>query len=141
MTTGCSSKKAPAPEAQRDIEFFDAGSFDRNLSSALRAELPLVTVSFPAAITLNSIPKRMDVWLSKTEEYGGKVTLVPVEDNGKGILSEALSFMVAIYDYMKDVAIYSPVEGYDAFIYYQKGNGIVTKLTFEKQQEPQPEKQ
>lgn len=130
--TACVNKQTPLPEAKAadEVAFFDSGSFDKSLSAALRTDSPDVTVIFPAAITLNSIPRRMDHWLSKVEEYEGKVNLVPVQDDGKGIFSEALSFMVTIYDYLKDIAIYSPVEDYDAFIYYRQGNGIVDKIVF-----------
>lgn len=136
---GCASKKAVQTDAVAEIQFFDSFSFDRKLSSSLRADLPEVTIVFPAAITLNSVPERLDIWLSKVEEYGGTVELVPVDDTGKGILSEILSFMVAVYDYIKDKAIYSPVEDYNAQIHYLKTTGIVTKVLFVRKPVPMEE--
>ncbi|MGL1863356.1 MAG: hypothetical protein OCC46_12600 [Pseudodesulfovibrio sp.] len=132
LTTGCTPKQPPMPEAQNQVEFFDSESFDRHLSSALKADLSEVTVLFPAVITLNSIPERLDHWFSKVEEYGGKVKLVPVSDTDKGIISEMLSLLVAAYDYLKDKAIYFPVKEYNAFIYYEKNTGIVIKVVFER---------
>ncbi len=120
------------PEAKTPVEFFDAASFDRHLSSALKADLPEVTVLFPAAITLNSIPERLEKWFSKVEEYGGEVKLIPISDTGKGLISEVLSLFVSIYDYLKDKAIYFPAKEYDVLIYYKKNSGIITKVVFER---------
>lgn len=140
LTVGCTPKEVPLPEAKSQVEFFDAASFDRHLSSALKADLPEVTVIFPAAITLNSIPERLDKWFSKVEEYGGEVKLIPVSDTDKGIISEMLSLLVSVYDYLKDKAIYFPVKEYDAFIYYKKNTGIITKVVFERKPAEELEK-
>jgi len=132
LAIGCTPKTVPLPEAKSEVQFFDASSFDRHLSSALKADLPEVTVLFPAAITLNSIPERLDKWLSKVEEYRGDVKLVPVSDTGKGIISEILSLFVSAYDYLKDKAIYFPVKEYNVSIYYKRSSGIVIKVVFER---------
>lgn len=132
LSAGCASKKIPMPEAQSQVEFFDSESFDRQLSSSLKADLAEVTILFPAAITLNSVPQRLDHWFSKVEEYGGSVKLIPVSDTDKGIISEILSLLVSVYDYLKDKAIYHPVKEYNAFIFYKKNTGIVTKVVFER---------
>lgn len=129
--TGCTPKPIPEREPKSVVEFFDSASFDRNLSSSLKAGFPSVTVVFPASITINSLPKRLDHWLSKVEEYGGEVHLIPVSDTDKGILSEIISLFMAVYDYLKDKAIYSPVKNYNADIYYKKNTGFVTKVMFE----------
>ncbi|WP_319581696.1 hypothetical protein [uncultured Pseudodesulfovibrio sp.] len=137
LTSACAPKKAPAViEPQDRVEFFDSDSFDRKLSACLSQDYPEVTLVFPAAITLNSIPKRLDHWFSKVEEFGGSVKLIPVTQD-KGIFSEVLSMLVAAYDYLKDIAIYSPVADYNALVYYQKGNGIIDKVVFEKKEQPQ----
>jgi hypothetical protein len=131
---GCYAKQAHMSEAQSSIDFFDSASFDRQLSLALRADFPSVTVNFPAVTTLNSIPQRLDHWFSKVEEYDGDVKLIPVSETGKGIVSEILSLLTKVYDYLKDKAIYSPVKDYNAFIYYKESNGIITKVVFERKQ-------
>lgn len=140
ILAGCTPKEVPLPEAQNSVEFFDSESFDRQLSSALKADLEEVTVLFPAAITLNSIPTRLDHWFSKVEEYRGTVKLVPVSDTDKGIISEMLSLLVAAYDYLRDKAIYYPVKEYNAFIYYERNTGIVIKVLFERKPAAEIEK-
>ncbi|MGE4424373.1 MAG: hypothetical protein AB7D39_18885 [Pseudodesulfovibrio sp.] len=137
LTGGCAPKKTPAViQPQDQVEFFDSESFDKKLSASLAAGYPEVTLAFPAAITLNSIPKRLDQWFSKVEEYGGSVKLVPVSQD-KGVFSEVLSLLVAAYDYLKDIAIYSPVKDYNALVYYQKGNGIIDKVIFARKEQTQ----
>lgn len=132
LAVGCTPKQVPLPDAQPKVEFFDSDSFDRQLSSSLKANFPEVTIVFPAAITLNSIPTRLDKWFSKVEEYGGDVKLVPVSSTGKGIVSEMLSLLVSAYEYIKDKVIYYPAKEYNAFVYYEENIGLVTEVVFER---------
>ncbi|EGB16115.1 hypothetical protein DND132_2912 [Pseudodesulfovibrio mercurii] len=137
LLAACAPKKHPAViEPLEQVEFFDSASFDKQLSASLAGDYPAVTLVFPAAITLNSIPKRLDNWFSKVAEYGGSVKLVPVSQD-KGVFSEVLSMLVAAYDYLKDIALYSPVEDYNALVFYQKGNGIIDKVVFERKEQTQ----
>ncbi|MGE4298015.1 MAG: hypothetical protein AB7E47_08305 [Desulfovibrionaceae bacterium] len=130
---GCATNGAnqlQTKEAASEVSFFDSFSFDRQLSNSLRAGFPQVSVVFPATITINSIPPRLEKWLSVVEQGGGKVTLVPVRDGEKGILSEVLSLFVKVIDYIKEKAIYSPATGYDLELHYKQGSGIVLQALF-----------
>lgn len=140
FSAGCSTKSAALPDPQPSVDFFNSDTFDRQLSSGLKADLPEVNVMFPAAITLNSIPKRLDIWLTKIEEGEGKVQLIPLTDGDKGIFTEVLSMMTTAYEYADNKALYGPVEEYNAFIYYKKTTGIVEKIAFERKETAEPAK-
>lgn len=140
LTAGCSTKSAALPDPQPTVDFFNSDTFDRQLSSGLKADLSEVNVIFPAAITLNSIPKRLDIWLSKVEEAEGKVQLIPLSEGDKGIFTEVLSMMTTAYEYADNKALYGPVEEYNAFIYYKKTTGIVEKIAFERKETAEPAK-
>lgn len=135
FASGCSSKQAaPADAAPADapasLSFFDSFTFDRQLSSSLRADLPEVEVVFPAAVTINSIPPRLEKWLSMVDQTGGKVQLVPEATEGKGFVSEIISLFVKVAEYIKEKTIYGPIENYDAQLHYKQGSGIMTRTVF-----------
>ena len=57
----------------QDIEFIDSRTFDTQVQRAMGVQHPRITVTFPAAITLNSIPERLDKWLYAVQDSGGAV--------------------------------------------------------------------
>lgn len=123
-----------------DIQFFDSGSFDRKLSLALRKSPETITATFPAAVTTNNIPNRLDKWFFMVEKNEGAVKLEPesgpktdTEEGGftkRGLIGEAISLVVGAYNFIKEKAIYSPVKDYDAVVYYKPGTGTITKVVF-----------
>lgn len=117
---------------QPNVEFFDSGSFDRKLSNALNADPPTVTVTFPAPITVNGIPERLDKWLAMVEKYGGTVELKPEDDGTRGLISEIISLIVGIYEAIKEKMIYEPVGDYNATVFYKKGEGTITRVVFDR---------
>lgn len=121
---------AEGAPALAEVQFLDSGSFDRKLSSSLAAKQPLVTVVFPASITLNNIPERMDKWLAKVEKFGGKVEIQPEPVAGRGIISEIFSLFIKAYDAIEEAVIYAPAKNYDVMLYYRAQTGLVTRLCF-----------
>ena len=113
------------------IDFFDSGAFDRKLSGALRKDLPEVRVKFPAKVTVNSIPKRMDKWLASVEKYGGTVELkVDEEYSTRGIFGVVIDLILGAYELAREKILYGPSENYNATVYYMKGDGTITKVVF-----------
>ena len=143
--SGCcgSGRYVPAPgeEVPAQLEFYDSLTFDRKLSRAMGVAHPEVTVTFPAAITLNDIPERIDKWFAAVEESGGRVQAAPEADDERGILEEMFTFFVRLYEHVAGVCVYAPAKGYDALILYEKPTGIITRVLFLRRAEPDAESQ
>jgi len=139
------SKAVKADQGVPEIEFFDSGSFDRKLSVSLRKAPQTIMAKFPATVTTNNIPERLDKWFFMVEKYEGAVRLEPEKGElaERGILEEAISLVIGAYNFMKEKAIYSPVKDYDAVVYYKPGTGTITKVVFTRrpaETEPEPKR-
>lgn len=134
LLSGCCSSGRYVPQPGEDVpdslEFFDSFSFDRKLSRSLGMDYARVEVTFPAAITLNNIPERMDKWLAAVEESGGRVQVAPESYDERGILEEIFTFFVRAYEHLAGVCLYARAENYDALLLYEKPTGIVTCILF-----------
>lgn len=129
----CSSSK-PAPQTglidgPQEVVFFDSDSFDRRFAATLEEEPELVTMIFPAAITTNEIPERLDKWLLMVEEKGGQVELRPVQAQ-RGFIKDALTLAKNTYNSYKNRALYRPIQYYNATVYYEMGTGKIARIEF-----------
>lgn len=139
LLAACAGKQAAeVAAAQQEVQFLDTGGFDRKLSSALSANQPEVTVSFPAAITLNSIPERLDKWFSKVEKFGGTVDIQAEPEPGRSIISEIFGLFIKAYDAIEEAVIYSPAKNYNVMIYYKAQTGLVTRVCFTRKTPGEP---
>lgn len=117
--------------ASEKIEFFDAGTFDRKLSSALRQNPPEVTIDFIADANVNDMPERMDKWFAAVEKGEGVIDVqVDPAYRTRGIISEVMALIIGAYEFVKDKLIYSPAQNYNATVYYIPGTGEITKVIF-----------
>ena len=136
ILASCSGAKKTADDnalsrnVSDNVEYFDSMSFDRNLSISLKSDLPEVTVTFPLDVNIYRIPDRIDKWFYMIGTYEGTVKPEAEGDGTRDLFSGGISLAVKAYDMIKEKIIYSPVEHYDAKIYYQKESGTVTKVVF-----------
>jgi hypothetical protein len=114
------------------IEFYDLNKFDRELSGALRGKAERVTVMFPAAVSLNAIPERLNRWLSEIESKGGQVVVIREGDDSasRGIISEVIGLIVTAVRYARDAVIFGPAADYNAEVHYDPITGNVTRVVF-----------
>ncbi len=121
----------PAKPVKTDLDFFDTSSFDKKLSAALGSNAAEVKLSFPAPVTVNKVPKRVDVWLAHVEKAGGQVELEAEKSPTKrGVESIVLTLAIGAYDMYKKAQLYAPSENYNVNIYYLKGSGAISKMLF-----------
>ena len=139
LVIGGFSAPARADETQKDeapiIEFFDSSSFDRHLSKALKKTPPMVKVIFPVSFTVNDIPERLDKWFNQVEEYGGTVKL-EAEDTPetRGVVGAIIDLIIGAYQLAKDRILYGPAKNYNAVIYYEKKEGHITRVIFNRKE-------
>ena len=139
LVLGCAPKNpAEGASVLAELNFLDSFSFDRKLSASLGAGQQLVEVFFPATITLNNIPERMDKWLSKVEKFGGTVEIQAEQEQARGFVSEILGFFVKLYEMAEEGIIYAPAKNYNVLIHYKASTGIITRMSFLRKPAPAP---
>jgi len=137
----CATKNpAEGAAVQKEVQFLDSFSFDRKLSASLGAKQPQVEVLFPATITLNNIPERMDKWLSKVEKFGGTVEIQAEPEPGRGLITEIFSLFVKAYEAAEEALIYGSAKEYNVVIHYRAATGIITRVCFVRKAAPAPAK-
>jgi hypothetical protein len=131
-------ENTPENPAETEVQFLDSASFDTRLSSALSRSAPSVTVEFPAAVSINDIPERLDKWLFMVEENSGKVSLEAAEEEEayaqRGLITEIITLAVGGYSLMKEAACYKPATDYNVAVYYEKAYGTIKKVVFTRKQ-------
>lgn len=118
-----------------EINFFDSSSYDFKLSSAMKNSQQQVITHFVSPVDINNIPKRLDKWFCSVEEFGGRIELEAEGPKPKGLVSELISLAVGTYDMIKEKNTYKPANKYNAKIYYNSSNGIISRIVFEKKSE------
>lgn len=131
LLSACAPQNPAAGTApQKDVQFMDTTGFDYRLSASLEAKQEQVDVTFPAVITLNNIPERMDKWLSKVEKFGGKVEIQAEPEPGRGLITEIFSIFIKAFEAAEERLIYAPAKDYNVLVSYKATTGIITKMAF-----------
>jgi len=141
LLASCAPKNpAAGTQAQKQVQFMDTTGFDYKLSASLEAKQEQVEVLFPAVITLNNIPERMDKWLSKVEKFGGKVEIQAEPEPGRGLITEIFSIFIKVFEAAEEKLIYAPAKDYNVLISYKAKTGIITRMTFTRKDGTEPAK-
>jgi hypothetical protein len=122
--------QAPAPA---QVTFFDSKIFDGSLSRELGREADTVEVTINGKVSLNSIPQRMDQWLSTVGE-NGELTLKQAEPQLKPKFVLALAPMVfTMLKQFNSERTYEPAKKYNATVQYvvdRNGESTIEKIVF-----------
>jgi len=124
----------PAPsDKSAQLAFLDLSGFDADLSQSMREENREVVVKVPGRFSLNEIPDRMDKWLSRIKESGGKVQAEEIPKDGmqtRGIVGALIDIVVAVYSAAQEHALYAPAENYNVVLRYDAETGKVREAVF-----------
>ena len=126
----------PTPSFQEvasdSLSYINSGSFDKRLSKTLAEDPDTVTVTFPVSFDTDSIPERIDNWLTMVEDHDGIVDLKPEVPKvvTRGLIGEAMSLVTSTYGSIKKKRQYRHVKNYDVIVYYEAESGEVTRLVF-----------
>ena len=126
---------AGSSSSEKTVDFFDAYTFDKQLSADLRQEPSTVDVYLKAPASINDIPERLGKWLAMVEQYGGAVEARDETDQQtRGLITGGLSLVVGavtgLYQTIRDRALYGPVKRYNATVFYQGSDGRMTRIEF-----------
>ena len=126
----------PTPSFQQaasdSISYINSGSFDKRLSKILAEDPDTVTVTFPVPFDTDTIPERIDNWLTMVEDHDGIVDLKPEVPKvaQRGLIGEAMSLVASTYGSIKKKRQYRHVKDYDALVYYEAKSGEITRIVF-----------
>ncbi|MES2322581.1 MAG: hypothetical protein V4633_10000 [Pseudomonadota bacterium] len=129
--------KEAAPPAS--VTFLDSKLFDNMLSKELGANKETVEVTITGKMSLNSIPARVDTWITAVGE-NGELTLRPQDPALKPKF--ILGLIPIVYSFIKQQNIertFEPAKKYNASIIYhvdRNGESLIDKIVFVRKKEP-----
>lgn len=119
------------------VMFIDSRIFDVELFKYLDAGKDSVEIRIAGHIALSDIPPRLDRWISKSAEGGGKVEILPMPATRMfifSLISMAFSSM-GIWEKFREESAYEKAKKYDVKIFYKKdstGDMIIEKIVMSK---------
>ncbi|MFY9258978.1 MAG: hypothetical protein WAO71_00560 [Gallionella sp.] len=119
------------------LTFIDSRIFDVELFKHLDAGKESVEINISGHISLSSIPPRLDRWISKAAEGGGKVEIVAQPATRLfifSLISMAFSSM-GIWEKFREESAYEKAKKYDVKIFYKKdsaGDTLIEKIVMNK---------
>jgi len=124
---------APPPGA---LTFLDSTIFDNMLSRELNRGNDEVEVAISGRMSLNSIPPRVDKWITAVAEKG-EVTLLPVDASLKPKF--VLALLPVVYSFLKQAhseRAMSAAGDYNASVVYHidkaSGESVIDRIVFIK---------
>ena len=134
-TAAVDQPAAGGAPTEKSVDFFDAYSFDKRLSSNLKEGPSTVDVYLRAPATVNAIPERLGKWLTMVDKYGGTVEARNESDAQlRGVATSGASLVVGavvgLYQAIRSRALYSPVKAYNAIVFYNGSDGVMTRIEF-----------
>lgn len=128
FASGCASSPPPAGE-ELALVFLDSQVFDRRLQTRMREGRHGIVVDFPAQVTTNDLPERLDAWLAAVDRQGGSVETIPSATSRGGEVV-AIELGIAAARRLHQSRRYGPAKGYDARVFYDPDTGEVARVEF-----------
>ena len=129
-------------QSNPNLNFIDIAKFDRDMAASLADKYEAVEVKFYEKVSPNSMPERLQNWLSSVEKTGGRVDVYrpagePVSKDPFSLISLASTLFSAL----KSKAMvpfdknYDSAKGRNAIIQLERnkdGNVVVSSISFVK---------
>lgn len=128
--------KEAAPPAS--VTFLDSKLFDNMLSKELGANKDIVEVTITGKMSLNSIPPRVDTWITAVGE-NGELTLKPQDPTLRPKF--IIGLIPIVYSFIKQQNFertFDPAKKYNASIIYhvdRNGESLIDKIVFVRKKE------
>lgn len=133
------NSQPPAVKVEK-VTFIDSRIFDVELFKHLDAGKENVEINISGHVSLSSIPPRLDRWISKAAEGGGKVELVQQPATRLfifSLISMAFSSM-GIWEKFREESAYEKAKKYDVKILYKKdstGDNLIEKIVLNRRKD------
>ena len=100
------------------VHFLNSKLFDESLSELFSKKEKQVVVEFSTPVTTAELPERIDQWLYAVKDGGGQIKVEQDPDRvSRGVVTEIISVVVGIYEYVSEKVTFSNAEEYDAKVY------------------------
>ncbi len=127
------AQPSAAPDSTAPLTFMDSKLFDGRLSKELATGKDTVEVEISGKVSLNSLPSRIDKWITVVGEHG-QLEVKPADSAPKtrsffGIASTIYSFIESV----RSEAVFEPATQYNAVIYFRKdagGDSLIDRIIF-----------
>lgn len=127
-------RESMAQESAASLTFMDSKLFDGRLSKELASGKRTVEVEISGRVSLNSLPSRIDKWITVVGEHGNlevKPSEVQKSRSFFGIVSTVYSFVESV----RAESVFEPATQYNAIVYFRKdpsGDSLIERIIFTK---------
>jgi len=145
LFTGCSTTNVSLLESgvsKPNLDFIDIAKFDRDMTASLADKYDAVEVKFYEKVSPNSMPERLQNWLSSVEKTGGRVDVYrPAGELASKDPFSLISLASTLFSALKSKATipfdknYDSAKGRNAIIQLERnkdGNVVVSSISFVK---------
>lgn len=116
-----------------EMTYLNSHVFDQGIASNMNVENRTIHVNFPVRFTLNSVPDRIDKWLSKIVDNDGKVEIEAKKESDSNTrsfttIASLVRLAVSVYDKATEGDLYEASERYNGKITYDPTSGEIIEI-------------
>ncbi|MCK9283461.1 MAG: hypothetical protein M0P39_04170 [Rhodocyclaceae bacterium] len=124
-------------QSRANLRFFDSKLFDGKLSEELDGNSNTVVVNVPGRISLNSIPPRIDKWITAVGEQGAVEIKLLEQPAGRtrSLFGLIPDMVVSAIRNWREERMIEPARRYNAVVYYRldaSGEPLIEKIVFNR---------
>ena len=142
LITGCVNQpvQSESPKNQTsakpstvELTYLNSNVFDQGVASNMNESSRTIHVKFPVRFTLNSIPERIDKWLTEIVDSDGSVEVEAIDKSDSkyrslSTLTSFVSFAMSIYTQATRGNMYEASEKYNGRIIYESETGEIHEI-------------
>ena len=116
-----------------ELTYLNSNIFDQAVASNMKTRNRTIRVKFPDRFSLNTIPERIDNWLTEIVKHDGEVELEPLEksyseDRSLSLVESLVKIGVTVYTYATKENIYKHSKYYNGKIIYEPDTGEILEI-------------
>jgi hypothetical protein len=116
-----------------ELTYLNSNIFDQAVASNMKDRNRTIRVKFPDRFSLNTIPERIDNWLTEIVKHDGAVELEAFEnsyseDRSLSLVESLVKIGITIYTYAAKENIYKFSKYYNGKIIYEAETGEITEI-------------